>query len=108
MRQEYSITVANAFFSAITHEAEKNAIEALKAGDTKTTLRLLKQVSNNLGATSDMQGDMMFFLNINSDSGATSKHKSFVNDILRKEFSPGVTDRGGSSSTQNKFQLYEK
>ena len=50
----------------------------------------------------------MLFLNINSDPGATSKQKSFANDILRNEFTPGVTDRGGSSSTQRKFQLYEE
>ncbi len=81
-RQEYSITGANAFFAAVTHEAQKDAIEAFKASDLKTTLRLFKQVSNNLGATSDMQGDRMIFLNINSDPGAIAKQKSFANDIL--------------------------
>ena len=50
----------------------------------------------------------MLFLNINSDPGATSKQKSFANDILRNEFAPGVTDRGGSASTQRKFALYEE
>ncbi len=50
----------------------------------------------------------MLFLNINSDPGATSKQKSFANDLLRNEFTPGVTDRGGSSSTQRKFKLYEE
>ena len=54
-RQEYTITVANAFFAAVTHEAEKDAIEAFEAGDFKTALRLFKQVSNNLGESSDMQ-----------------------------------------------------
>jgi hypothetical protein len=69
---------------------------------------LFKQVYNNLGATSDMHGDNMLFLNINSDPGATTKQKSFANDVLRNEFSPGVTDRGGSSSTQKKFKRYEE
>ena len=50
----------------------------------------------------------MLFLNINSDPGATSKQKSFANDILRNDFNPGVTDRGGSAGTQRKFQLYEE
>jgi hypothetical protein len=45
----------------------------------------------------------MLFLNINSDPGATSKQKSFANDILRNDFNPGVTDRGGSAGTQRKF-----
>jgi hypothetical protein len=107
-RQEYSITLANAVFFAITHEAEKNTNEPLKAGDHKTTLRLFKQVSNNFGAKSDMQGDIILFLNINSDPGATTKQKFFANDIMRSEFNLEVTDRGGSSSTQKKFQTYEK
>jgi hypothetical protein len=46
----------------------------------------------------------MLCLNINSDPGATSKQKSFANDTLRNDFSPGVTDRGGSSSPQKKIQ----
>jgi hypothetical protein len=49
----------------------------------------------------------MLFLNIDSDPGATLKQKSFAIDILRNEFTPGVTNRGGSTSTQRKFQLYE-
>ncbi len=69
---------------------------------------MFKQVSNNLGATSDMQGDKMLFLNINSDPGAIAKPKAFANDILRNEFNPGVADRGGSSSTQKKFKRYEE
>ncbi len=50
----------------------------------------------------------MLFLNINSNLGATSKHKSCANDILRNEFAPSVTYRGGSASTQKKLQLYEE
>ena len=107
-RSEYSITVANAFFAAIAHEAQKDAIRALEEGNYKTAHKLFKQVSRNLGATRDMQGDRMLFLNINSDPGATSKQKSFANDILRNDFHPGVTDRGGSARTQKKFQLYEE
>jgi hypothetical protein len=107
-RQEYSITVANAFFASVTHEAQKDALQALEAGDYGTAQRLFKKVCNNLEATRDMQVDRMLFLNINSDPGATSKQKSFANDILRNEFCPGVTDRGGSSRTKKKFQLYEE
>jgi hypothetical protein len=107
-RQEYSITVANAFFTSIANEAQKDALEAFEAGNYKTAYKLFKQVSNNLAAAADMQGDRMLFLNINSDPGATSKQKSFANDILRNEFTPGVTDRGGSASTQKKFALYEE
>ncbi len=51
---------------------------------------LLKQVSNILGASRDMLNDRMLFLNINADPGATSKHKSFANDIMRNEIAPGV------------------
>ena len=50
----------------------------------------------------------MLFLNINSDPAVTTKQKSFTNDIMRNEFSLGVTDRGGSSSTQKKFKRYEE
>ena len=107
-RQEYSITVANAFFTAIANEAQKDALEALEAGNYKTAYKPFKQVSNNLTAVADMQGDRMLFLDINSDPGSTSKQKSFANDILRNEFTPGVTDRGGSASTQRKFALYEE
>jgi hypothetical protein len=107
-RQEYQVTVANAFFAAVANEAQKDAIEAFQAGNHRAALKLFKQVSANLKAAADMQGDRMLFLNINSDPGATSKQKSFANDILRNEFTPGVTDRGGSSSTQRKFQLYEE
>jgi hypothetical protein len=107
-RQEYTITVANAFFTAIANEAQKDALEAFEAGNHKTAYKLFKQVSNNLKAAADMQGDRMLFLNINSDPGATSKQKSFANDILRNEFTPGVTDRGGSASTRRKFELYEE
>jgi hypothetical protein len=107
-RAEYTVTVANAFFASITHEAQKDAVEALEAGDIKNALCLFKQVSNNLGATRDMLDDRMLFLNINADPGATSKQKSFANDILRNEFNPGVADRGGSAKTHRYFKLYEE
>ncbi len=99
-RKEYSITVANAFFTSIANEAQKDALEAFVAGNLKTAYKMFKQVSNILATATDMQGDMMMFLNINSDPGATSKQKSYANDILRNEFTPGVSDRGGSASTQ--------
>ncbi len=69
---------------------------------------LLKQVSNNLGATRHMLNDRMLFLNINADPGATSKQKSFANDILRNEFAPEVQDHGGSAETHMYFKLYEE
>jgi hypothetical protein len=107
-RQEYSIMVANAFFTLVTHDAPKDAMQALEAGNYGAAQRLFKQVCNNFEATRDMQRNMMMFLNINSDPGATSNQKSFANDILRNEFRPGVTDRRGSSRTQKKFQHYEE
>jgi hypothetical protein len=60
-----------------------------------------------MATTSDMQGDRMLFLNINSDPGATTKQKPFANDILRNDFTPGVAERGRSASTLKKFQLYK-
>ncbi len=107
-RQEYPIKVANEFFAEVTHEVQNYAIEALEGGDLKATLRLFKQVSNNFGATRDMQGERMLFVAINSDPGAKAKQKSFANDVLRNEFSPGVAERGRSSSAKKKFQLYEE
>ena len=107
-RSEYSITVANAFYAAIAHEAQKDAIKAFEDGNYRTAHMLFKQVSKNLGAARDMQGDRMLFLNINADPGASAKQKSFASDILRNDFQPGVTDRGGSKKTQRKFQLYEE
>ena len=74
-------------------------MQALEAGNYGEAQRLFKQVCNNFEAKRDMQGDKMLFLNINSDPEETSKQKSFANDILRNEFCPGVTDRGGSSRT---------
>jgi hypothetical protein len=72
-REEYSITVANAFFAAVTNQAHKDVIEVFEAGNFKTAHKVFKQVPNNLAATTDMQGDKMLFLNINSDSGTTIK-----------------------------------
>ncbi len=106
--QEFSITVANAIFTSIANEAQKDALEAFESGNLKTAYKRFKQVSNNLAATTDMQGNKILFIDIDSDRGATSKQKSFTNDILRNEFAPGVTDRGGSAATQRKFQLYEE
>ncbi len=99
-RREYLITVASAFFISVTHEAQKDTLQALETGNYGAALRMFKQVCNNLEASRDMQGDMMLFLNIKSDPGATSKQKSFANEFLRNEFCPRVMDRGGSSRTQ--------
>ena len=53
-RQEYQVTVANAFFAAVANEAQKDAIEAFQAGKHRTALKLFKQVSANLKAAADM------------------------------------------------------
>jgi hypothetical protein len=42
-RQEYSIMVANTFFASFTHEAHKDALQALEAGNYGTAQRLFKQ-----------------------------------------------------------------
>ena len=87
----------------------KDDVEALEAGDVKNALCLFKQVSNNLEATMDILIDYrMLVLNINVDPGATSKQKSFADDILRIEFTPGVANRGGSAKTRTYFKLYEE
>ena len=83
---EYTVTVANVFYASIVHEAQNDVVEVLEVGDVKNAMCLLKQVSNNLGATRDTLNDRMLFLDINADPGATSKQKSFDNDILRNEF----------------------
>ena len=82
--------MANAFYASIAHETHKDVVEALEAGDINHALCLLKQASNNLGALRDMLNDHMLFLTINAEPGATSKHKSFANGILRNEFIPRV------------------
>jgi len=105
---KHSVTVANAFFASIAHEAQKDDVEALEASDIKNAMCLLKQVSNNLGATRDMLNDRMIFLNINADPGVTSKQNEFANDIPRNEFTPGVADRGDYAKTHRYFKLYEK
>jgi hypothetical protein len=104
----YTVTVGNAFFASINNEPEQNDVEALEAGDVKNTLCILKQFSNNLEATRDMINDRVLFININADPGATSKHKSFTNDILRNDVTPGVADRGGSATTHMYFKLCEE
>ena len=54
-----------------------------------------------------MLNDGMMFLDINADPGATSKLKSFANEIQRNEFTPRVSDRRGSAKTHMRFKLYE-
>ena len=101
--------MANAFVASLAHEAQKNVVEALEAGNGQNALCLHKQVSNNLEATREILIDRMLFLNINADPGATSKQKLFTNDILRNEITPGVADHGGYSvKTHTCFKLYEE
>jgi hypothetical protein len=107
-RAGYTVTAANAFYTSIDHEAQKDVVEALEAGDIKNAMCLLKHVSNVLGATRDMINDRMLFLDIKADPRATSKQNSFANDILRNKFTTGVEDRGGSAKTHMGFKLYEE
>jgi hypothetical protein len=55
-----------------------------------------------------MLNDRMLFLNLHADPGATSKHRSFANENLRNDFTPGVSARGGSANTHKYFKLYEE
>ena len=50
-RAEYMVTMTNALYASTADESLKDVVEALEAGDIKNALCLLKQVSNNLGAT---------------------------------------------------------
>jgi hypothetical protein len=50
----------------------------------------------------------MPLFNIITEPGAASKHKSFTNDILRNEVTPGIEDRRGSVKTHRYLNLNEK
>ena len=103
---EYSITVANAFFAAVTRAALDDAIAATKEGDTKSASILLAQVSNNMAAIEDLHRDRMLFLDLTSDPSASATEKDYANNILRNEFTPGVQNKGGSSKANKNFAAY--
>ena len=72
-RAGYMVTVTNASFASMAHEAQKDVVEALEAGDVKNAPCLLKHVSNSLEAPRDMINNRMLFPIINADPVATSK-----------------------------------
>jgi hypothetical protein len=88
--QEYSITVANAFFASVTKVAMDDAIFAALERDEQSALTLLAQVSNNMAAIEDMHRDPMLFLDLTSDPSSSATERDYANNILRKEFTPGV------------------
>ena len=53
-RQEYAITGASAFSPQSLTRRRRTILKRLKPAIQKTSLALFKQVSNNLGATSDI------------------------------------------------------
>ena len=105
--QEYSITVANAFFASVTRAALDDAISAALEGDEQSALTLLAQVSNNMAAIEDMHRDRMLFLDLTSDPSSSATERDFANNILRNEFTPGVQNKGGSARSNKIFAAYQ-
>ena len=104
--QEYSITVANAFFASVTKAALDDAISAVLEGDEQSALTLLAQVSNNMAAIEDMHRDRMLFLDLTSDPNSSATERDYANNILRNEFIPGVRNKGGSARSNKMFAAY--
>ena len=105
---EYSITVAHAFFAAVTRTALDDGIAALGDGDDKTAAILLTQVSNSMAAIEDLHRDRMLFLDLTSDPNATAPEKDYANNVLRNEFAPGVQNKGGSAKANKNFAAYQQ
>jgi hypothetical protein len=105
---EYSITVAHAFFAAVTRTALDDGIAAIKDGDDKTAAILFTQVSNNMAAIEDLHRDRMLFLDLTSDPNATAPEKDYANNVLRNEFAPGVQNKGGSAKANKNFAAYQQ
>jgi hypothetical protein len=105
--QEYSITVANAFFASVTKAALDDAISAALEGDEQSALTLLAQVSNNMAAIEDMHRDRMLFLDLTSDPNSSATERDYANNILRNEFIPGVQNKGGSARSNKMFAAYQ-
>jgi hypothetical protein len=79
---EYNITVAHAFYAAVTRSALDENIAALRDGDDKTVAILLTQVSNNMAAVEDLHRDRMMFLDLTSDPNATAPESDYANNVL--------------------------
>jgi hypothetical protein len=105
---EYSITVAHAFFAAVTRTALDDGIAAIKDGDDKTAAILFTQVSNNMAAIEDLHRDRMLFLDLTSDPNATAPERDYANNVLRNEFAPGVQNKGGSAKANKNFAAYQQ
>jgi hypothetical protein len=105
--QEYSITVANAFFASVTRVALDDAIAAAIEGDQKASLNLLSQVSNNMAAIEDMHRDRMLYLDLTSDPGSSATERDYAHNILKNEFTPGVQNKGGSARSNKIFAAYQ-
>jgi hypothetical protein len=105
--QEYSITVANAFFASVTRAALDDAIAAANEGDQKSALNLLAQVSNNMAAIEDMHRDRMLYLDLTSDPNSSATERDFAHNILKNEFTPGVQNKGGSARSNKIFAAYQ-
>ena len=105
---EYSITVAHAFFAAVTRTALDDGIAAIKDGDDKIAAILFTQVINNMAAIEDLHRDRMLFLDLTSDPNATAPEKDYANNVLRNEFAPGVQNKGGSAKANKNFAAYQQ
>jgi hypothetical protein len=105
--QEYSITVANAFFASVTRASLDDAISAALEGDEQSALTLFAQVSNNMAAIEDMHRDRMLFLDLTSDLNSSATERDFANNVLRNDFTPGVQNKGGSARSKKIFAVYQ-
>ena len=103
---EYTITVANAFFTSVTRAAVDDAITATNNGDAIIAGVLLSQVANNMAALEDILRDKMLFLDLSSDPNSSATEKDFANNVLRNEFTPGVQNKGGSAKSKKVFAAY--
>jgi hypothetical protein len=103
---EYNITVAHAFYAAVTRTALDDGIAALKDGDDTTATILLTQVSNNMAAIEDLHRDKMRFLDLTSDPNATAPERDYAHNVLHNEFAPGVQNKGSSSEANKNFAAY--
>ena len=91
--QEYSITVANAFFAPVTRASLDDIISPALEGDEQSSLTLLAQVSNNMVAIEDMHRDRMLFMDLTSDPSSSATERDFATNFLRNEFTPRVQNK---------------
>ena len=105
---EYSITVANAFFTSITKAALDDVIAAHNGGADPTAISdLLGRVQANMAAMEDMHRDRMLYLDLTSDPSSSATEKDYANNVLRNEFTPGVQNKGGSARSNKVFAAYQ-